>query len=163
MATVNEILEFIGLLAPEYMKESWDRVGLNCGHGDREVHKVLVALDPFDEVCEEAAEIGADLLVTHHALIWEPGFVNDQTTWGKCALYLIENGIIGLVSIALALLFGHASLGIMSNYVASMGIVLSYGRIYPMELMILFAVLLLSILPTMLRIRVMAKKDSALG
>lgn len=78
-------------------------------------------------------------------------------------VYLIENGIIGLVSIALALLFGHASLGIMSNYVASMGIVLSYGRIYPMELMILFAVLLLSILPTMLRIRVMAKKDSALG
>ena len=93
MATVNEILEFIGLLAPEYMKESWDRVGLNCGHGDREVHKVLVALDPFDEVCEEAAEIGADLLVTHHALIWDPGFITDDTLWGRRALFLIENQI----------------------------------------------------------------------
>ena len=93
MATVNEILEFIHLLAPEYMKESWDRVGLNIGHGDREVHKVLVALDPFDEVCEEAARMEADLLVTHHALIWEPGFVTDESLWGRRALFLIENGI----------------------------------------------------------------------
>ena len=93
MATVNEILEFIGLLAPEYMKEPWDRVGLNCGHGDREVHKVLVALDPFDEVCEEAARMEADLLVTHHALFWEPGFITDDTLWGRRALFLIENGI----------------------------------------------------------------------
>ena len=93
MATVNEILEFIYLLAPEYMKESWDHVGLNIGHGDREVHKVLVALDPFDEVCEEAVKLGADLLVTHHALIWEPGFVPDDSLWGRRALFLIENGI----------------------------------------------------------------------
>ena len=93
MATVNDILEYIYTLAPEYMKESWDRVGLNCGHGDREVHRILVALDPFDDVCEEALELGADLLVTHHALIWEPGFVTDDTPTGSRTLFLIENGI----------------------------------------------------------------------
>lgn len=78
-------------------------------------------------------------------------------------VYLIENGIIGLVSVVLALVIGHAALGIMSGYVASMGIVLSSMRVYPAEMLILFVVLLLSILPTMLRIRAMAKKDSALG
>lgn len=93
MATVKDILEFLGTVAPEYMKESWDRVGLNCGHGDREVHKVLVALDPFDDVCEEALEFGAQLLVTHHALIWEPGFVTDDTPTGSRTMFLIENGI----------------------------------------------------------------------
>ena len=67
--------------------------GRGGGHGDREVHKVLVALDPFDEVCQEAADMGADLLVTHHALIGEAGFVTDESLWGRRALFLIENGI----------------------------------------------------------------------
>ncbi len=93
MVTVKDIMDFIQSIAPSYMKEDWDNVGLNCGRMDREVDTVLVALDPFMHVCREAKEVGAQLLLTHHALIWEPGFVNDQTGWGKCALYLIENGI----------------------------------------------------------------------
>lgn len=93
MTTVNDILAFIQTLAPAYMKEDWDRVGLNCGHGDKEVRRILVALDPFEQVCREAKQIGADLLVTHHALIWTPGFVNDSTVQGKNTLFLIENGI----------------------------------------------------------------------
>lgn len=93
MATVNDILQYIDTLAPRYMKESWDNVGLNCGHRDREVTKILVALDPFPHVCREAKQQGADLLVTHHALIWKPGFITDETVWGRSALYLIENGI----------------------------------------------------------------------
>ena len=93
MVTVKDILNFIETIAPSYMKEDWDNVGLNCGRMDAKVDTVLVALDPFMHVCREAKEVGAQLLLTHHALIWEPGFVSDQTEWGKCALYLIENGI----------------------------------------------------------------------
>lgn len=93
MATVKDILAFVQTIAPLHMKEEWDNVGLNCGHMDAKVDTVLVALDPFMHVCREAKEIGAQLLLTHHALIWEPGFVSDQTLWGRCALYLIENGI----------------------------------------------------------------------
>ena len=47
MTSVKDVLDFIEQLAPSYMKESWDRVGLNCGHLDRPVEKILVALDPF--------------------------------------------------------------------------------------------------------------------
>ena len=93
MATVKDIFDFINTVAPPYMKESWDNVGLNCGRMDKEVKTILVALDPFAGVCKEAAEVGADLLVTHHALIWNPGFITDETQQGKNTLFLIERGI----------------------------------------------------------------------
>lgn len=93
MATVKDILNFIYTLAPKEMAEDWDHVGLNCGHLEREVKSLLVALDPFDEVCREAADLGVDLLVTHHALIWTPDFVTDETLQGTNTLFLIENNI----------------------------------------------------------------------
>ena len=93
MATVKDIFEYINTIAPTYMKESWDNVGLNCGRMDKEVKTILVALDPFEGVCQEAAQIGADLLVTHHALLWNPGFITDETQQGKNTLFLIEHGI----------------------------------------------------------------------
>lgn len=93
MATVADILGVIEGFAPSYMKESWDNVGLNCGRTGQTVHKILIALDPFAAVCQEAKDIGADLLVTHHALIWNPGFITDETAQGRNTLFLIENGI----------------------------------------------------------------------
>lgn len=93
MTTVGDILKYIETIAPLNMKESWDNVGLNCGHSNAAVSKVLVALDPFPHVCREAKELGAQLLVTHHALIWKPGFVTDESVWGQSTLFLIENGI----------------------------------------------------------------------
>lgn len=93
MTTVADILDYLETLAPTSMKMAWDNVGLNCGWTDRPVTKIMVALDPFPHVCREAKEWGADLLVTHHALIWKPGFVTNETTWGRSTLFLIENGI----------------------------------------------------------------------
>jgi len=93
MTTVKDIFDFINTVAPPYMKESWDNVGLNCGRMDKEVKTLLLALDPFSGVCQEAVDVGADLLVTHHALIWNPGFITDETQQGRNTLFLIEHGI----------------------------------------------------------------------
>lgn len=93
MASVAEILTFVETIAPRSMKMDWDNVGLNVGHRDKEVKKILVALDPFAHVCQEAKDMGADLLVTHHVLIFRPGFVTDATAQGRNTLFLIENGI----------------------------------------------------------------------
>ena len=93
MATVSDILTYIETLAPRSMKMDWDNVGLNVGYLNKEVTKVLVALDPFAHVCQEARDFGADLLVTHHVLIFRPGFVTDATAQGRNTLFLIENGI----------------------------------------------------------------------
>lgn len=48
----------------------WDNVGLLVGREDKQVRKIFVALDATDEVIEAAAQHGADLLVTHHPLIF---------------------------------------------------------------------------------------------
>ena len=75
-------------------------------------------------------------------------------------LYLIQNGIIGLIATLLALLLSHACLGLMSSFVASMGIVLNITAVYPMEWAIMALVFVLSVLPTMARILSMSRKDS---
>lgn len=93
MATVADILHYIESIAPPHMAEDWDRIGLNCGRMSRQVNKILVALDPFPHVCREAIDEGVDLLITHHPLIWEPGFITDTTTQGQCVLELTEHGI----------------------------------------------------------------------
>ena len=75
-------------------------------------------------------------------------------------LYLIQNGIIGLISTFLALLLSHACLGLMGSFVASMGIVLNVTAVYPLEWGIMALVFVLSVLPTMVRILSMSRRDS---
>ncbi|MBR4309114.1 MAG: Nif3-like dinuclear metal center hexameric protein [Oscillospiraceae bacterium] len=96
MTTVQTVYEFLKTLAPEHMAYDWDHVGLLCGRSDREVHKILVALDPFTSVCKEAKELGCELLVTHHPIVWKLEAVNDGTITGRDMIYLIENGISAL-------------------------------------------------------------------
>lgn len=98
MATVNDIMKFMDALAPRYMAESWDNVGLLCGRSDRSVHRILVSLDPFETVIDRAIELGADLLVTHHPLIFGDPLtaVNDSTQTGRCLLKLVEQGIAAI-------------------------------------------------------------------
>ena len=94
MITVNDILQFMEEIAPTHLKMAWDNVGLLCGRKDRQVTKILVALDPFAHVCREAKELGAELIVTHHPLIFNPlKAVTEDSESGDCVLYLCENGI----------------------------------------------------------------------
>ena len=94
MTTVGEILTFLETLAPRSMKMDWDNVGLLCGGKSRPVTKVLVALDPFEGVCEEAAQWGAELILTHHPLIFSPlKSVTDETSIGRAVQLLCANSI----------------------------------------------------------------------
>jgi len=92
MATVNDILTFLETLAPRHMKMDWDNVGLLCGSRSRNVTKILVALDPFEGVCKEAKEWGAELIVTHHPLIFKAlNAITDETSIGRSIQLLCEN------------------------------------------------------------------------
>ena len=94
MATVHEILTFLETLAPRSMKMDWDNVGLLCGSRKKEVTKILVALDPFEGVCLEAADWGAQLIVTHHPLIFQAlKSVTDETSIGRSIQLLCREGI----------------------------------------------------------------------
>ena len=94
MTTVGEILKFVETLAPRELKMDWDNVGLNCGSRTAPVRKILVALDPFEHVCKEAAEWGADLLVTHHPLIFRAiPMVTDDAAITRGLMQLVKNDI----------------------------------------------------------------------
>lgn len=98
MTTIADILNFIETIAPPHMAESWDNVGFLCGRRERTVKRVLVALDPFRTVIDEAIALKADLIVTHHPLIFgeELKAVNEDTETGRCLLALIEHGIAAI-------------------------------------------------------------------
>ena len=94
MTTVADILKFIETLAPRTMKMDWDNVGLLCGSRSTPVTKILVALDPFENVCDEAAAWGAELIVTHHPIIFQAmKSVTDETSIGRGLTTLIRHGI----------------------------------------------------------------------
>ena len=78
-------------------------------------------------------------------------------------LYIIQNGIIGFVSVVLAFLVSRVCLALAGDYVASMGVVLNLSKSYPMEWVILAAVFLVSVIPTIISTAVMSKKDGIAG
>ncbi len=74
-------------------------------------------------------------------------------------LYIVQNGIIGLISTALAFCVSRLCLILMGEYVASMGIVLDWAKIYPFELLIIAVVFVISVLPTVVCTLNMSRKD----
>ena len=75
-------------------------------------------------------------------------------------LYVIQNGIIGLISTALAFGVSWLCLVFMQDYVSAMGVVLNLGRVYPLECVILLAVFAISVIPTVISNLVTARRDS---
>ena len=66
----KEIMEKIENVYPKDAALCWDYVGLLAGRDDKEVRKIYVALDATDEVVEDVICQKADMLVTHHPLIF---------------------------------------------------------------------------------------------
>lgn len=63
------VVRVLDALYPPSTAESWDAVGLVAGDPEQDVRRVLFAVDPVETVLDEAVELGADLLVTHHPLL----------------------------------------------------------------------------------------------
>ena len=72
VARVRDIAEAVERIAPTSLCEDWDNSGLQVGSAEEEASRVLVALTPLPEVFEEAEEKGADFLLFHHPLIFNP-------------------------------------------------------------------------------------------
>ena len=75
-------------------------------------------------------------------------------------LYIIQNSIMGIVSVILAFAVSRLCMTLMNGYVESMGVVLNMGKIYPLEFVILLAVFLISVIPTVIWTFAMSRKDS---
>ena len=97
MAEVRDIYRFLDRIAPFHTQEGFDNAGFLVGRGNREVKKVLVALDITEEVVEEAVHWGAELIVAHHPVIFQPvKSVTDETVTGRVLLALTEGGVAAI-------------------------------------------------------------------
>lgn len=100
MLTVRDIAEFLENKIPSEVKMDFDNVGFLVGRAEAEVSKVLVALDATDEVIDEAAQMGAELIITHHPLAFSfeqlGKRVNDETVAGERIVRLLENRIAAI-------------------------------------------------------------------
>ncbi|MCM1182096.1 MAG: Nif3-like dinuclear metal center hexameric protein [Roseburia sp.] len=90
----SEIIEKLEALSPVMYAEEWDNIGLLAGRRDKEVRTVCIALDATDEVVEEAVAVKADMLLTHHPLIFRKlGRIDTENFIGRRVYRLIHEDI----------------------------------------------------------------------
>ncbi|MCR4925148.1 MAG: Nif3-like dinuclear metal center hexameric protein [Clostridiales bacterium] len=72
MIKVSEVYDFLNELYPFDKQESWDNSGLLVGNKDNLVNKIVLALDITSQAVEQAEDMGADVIVSHHPVIFQP-------------------------------------------------------------------------------------------
>ena len=90
----RDIINVIEEFAPLSIQEKWDNSGLCIGSPDADVTSVLIGLDCTPELVNEAVECGADMIVTHHPLIFS-GLkkISPEDQVGAAVIKAISNGI----------------------------------------------------------------------
>ena len=91
---LQEIMDLMEQFAPQSLAESWDNPGLAAGDPSDGINRVLVALDAVEPVIDEAIEKGADLILTHHPILFRPvKTLRRDTPKGKSLSKAIKNDI----------------------------------------------------------------------
>lgn len=97
MAAVKDIYAFLDGLAAFDTQMDFDNAGFLVGRGDRAVTRLLVSLDITEEVVDEAGELGAELIVSHHPVIFHPvKSITERDPVGRTLLALTEKGIAAI-------------------------------------------------------------------
>lgn len=89
MLTFGDVADLLHTWAPESLAESWDNVGLLIGSRTTEVRGILVALDVTMESIAAAERMGANLILSHHPIIFQPLRTIDGET---CVAQLLRRG-----------------------------------------------------------------------
>ncbi len=90
----RDIMSVIETTYPKHAALDWDNVGLLVGRTEKEVHKIYVALDATDEVIDAAIEHGADMLITHHPMLFSPlKQITDEYFIGRRVVKLLQHDI----------------------------------------------------------------------
>lgn len=89
-----ELIHWLEALCPPAAAEEWDNVGLLAGDDNKEISHVFLALDLTEETLDEAIEAGADMILTHHPMIFS-GLkkINNHSFTGRRLLTLIKHDI----------------------------------------------------------------------
>lgn len=91
----HEIVKILEGQSPTEYALEWDNVGLLVGRRNKEVNKIMLAVDATSEICQTAIANNVDMIITHHPIIFSKlNRVNDDTVLGEKVLSLIETGIV---------------------------------------------------------------------
>ena len=94
MNTVKEIFEKLCEFAPLSLQLPYDNSGFLVGRSEASVHTVLLSLDVTGEVIDEALELGAELVISHHPVIWDPmKRLTDEKVETAKVMRLLENNL----------------------------------------------------------------------
>ena len=94
MSKVIDISKRIEKMAPVFLKEDYDNVGIMVGDPQQEVKKVLLALDCTNEVLAEAVENNCDMIIAHHPLLFRrPKSIVKGDLLGDKVIKLIKEDI----------------------------------------------------------------------
>lgn len=97
MTTINQVFEYLKELVPLELQMSFDNAGFLVGHGDTAVSRIITALDITEDVINEAISEKAELIVSHHPVIFHPAkSVTDGDDTGVKILMLAENRIAAI-------------------------------------------------------------------
>ena len=90
----REVLAKLESVAPPEYALDYDKTGFQVGRLDKEVKKVCLATDITDDVIEQAVAKGADLILTHHPLLFDPlSQIVDHDVTGRRVIKLIQHDI----------------------------------------------------------------------
>ena len=97
MTKVYDVYKLIQEKAPFEIQMDFDNAGFLVGHAEHAIDRILIALDITESVIEEAISLGAQLIVSHHPVIWGGAkSITDQTPTGRKLLLLAEHGIAAI-------------------------------------------------------------------
>ncbi|MDP7420673.1 MAG: Nif3-like dinuclear metal center hexameric protein [bacterium] len=90
----EKLLDILELIAPRVLAESWDNVGLLVGSRLGEVSKIVVCLDVEEYIVRAAADDGAEVIVSHHPVIFRPiSKISMEEQGGQIIRALLSNNI----------------------------------------------------------------------
>lgn len=92
--TVADCIEWLSETAPPELAEEWDNVGLLLGERESDVRRVMTCLTLTSDVAREAVDEEADLIVTHHPVLFRPvQRLTGETAEGRLLLELIREEV----------------------------------------------------------------------
>jgi dinuclear metal center YbgI/SA1388 family protein len=105
---VDQIMTLVGKEAPMELAYAWDRVGLLIGSEHQEVNKLVVALEASEAVLQGAVAVGAQMVLSHHPLLFQPveRFCTDKP---------LERTVAYAIKHDLAVAAAHTNLDIARN------------------------------------------------
>src|SRR3954451_12870400 len=94
MPTIAAVAEFLEAFAPAHLAADWDNVGLLLGERDAEVRRIVTCLTVTPEVVAEVVAEQAQLIVTHHPILFRGAKrLTDATAEGRMLFALIRHGV----------------------------------------------------------------------